>query len=124
MIFSWSQFVEIAEHLKEQGDAEEIPQEAAYRCAVSRAYYGAYRHAQNYAKISWGYIPESDGRDHEMVRIFFEKKEMMSISRNLRRLHLWRKECDYNEPFEKIQNLSQCVTDSISVAHMIITALK
>ena len=124
MIFSWSQFVEIAEHLKEQGDAEEIPQEAAYRCAVSRAYYGAYRHAQNYAKISWGYIPESDGTDHKQVRTFFEKKEMMSISRYLRRLHQWRKECDYNEPFEKIQNLSQCVTDSISDAQMIITALK
>ncbi len=124
MIFSWSQFVEIAEHLKEQGDAEEIPQEAAYRCAVSRAYYGAYRHAQNYAKESWGYTPKSDGTDHKRMRTSFEKKGMMSISRNLRRLHQWRKECDYNEPFEKIENLSHCVTDSISVANAVITALK
>lgn len=42
MIFSWSRFVEIAEYLKKQGDANQIPQEAAYRCSVSRAYYGAY----------------------------------------------------------------------------------
>lgn len=124
MIFSWPQFVEIAEYLKKEGDAEEIPQEAAYRCSVSRAYYGAYRHAQNYAKDEWGYVPETDGTDHWRLREWFEDKNMMPISRRLRRLHQWRKECDYNEPFQKIVDLSRCVSDSISEAREILAALK
>jgi hypothetical protein len=124
MIFSWSQFVEIAEYLKKQGDDNLIPQEAAYRCSVSRAYYGAYRHAQNYAKDTWGYMPETDGTDHWRLREWFEDKNMMPISRRLSRLHQWRKDCDYNEPFHKIVNLSRCVCDSISEAHQIINALK
>ncbi|WP_342676902.1 hypothetical protein [Methanofollis sp. UBA420] len=124
MIFSWSQFVEIAEHLKKQGDDNLIPQEAAYRCSVSRAYYGAYRHAQNYAKDTWGYVPEIDGTDHKNLRERFKGENMADIARHLSRLHQWRKDCDYNEPFQKIVNVSSCVRDSISEAHQIINALK
>ena len=124
MIFSWSQFVEIAEYLKEQGDNNQIPQEAAYRCSVSRAYYGAYRHAQNYAKDESSYMPETNGTDHVRLREWFEDKNMTPISRHLRRLHQWRKECDYNEPFQNIPNLSMCVQNSISTAYEIIDTLK
>jgi len=124
MIFSWSQFVEIAEHLKEQGDDNRIPQEAAYRCSVSRAYYGAYRHAQNYAKDTWGYVPETDGTDHWRLRKWFNTKNMGEISRDMSRLHQWRKECDYNEPFQNLPNLSMCVKNSISTARDIIDTLK
>jgi len=124
MIFSWSQFVEIAEHLKKQGDANQIPQEAAYRCSVSRAYYGAYRHAQNYAMDTGGYVPEVKGTDHRRLREWFEDENMAAISRRLGRLHQWRKECDYNEPFQNIPNLSRCVRDSIAEAHRIVDTLK
>lgn len=124
MIFSWPQFVDIAKYLKEQADAHQIPQEAAYRCSVSRAYYGAYRHAQNYAKDTWGYVPETDGTDHWRLRDRFKGENMADIARHLGRLHQWRKECDYNEPFQNMPNLSICVQNSISEAHLIIAALE
>ncbi len=124
MSFSWSQFVEIAEHLKEQGDANRVPQEAAYRCSVSRAYYGAYRHALNYAKDTAGYTPNEDGTDHKMLRLWFKDKNRVDIYRRLDRLHQWRKECDYNEPFQKILDLSACARDSISEAVQVVAALK
>ncbi len=124
MTFSWSQFVEIAEYLRKQGAASDIPQEAAYRCSVSRAYYGAYRHAQNYAKDTGGYTPNEDGTDHKKLREWFKDKKMGEISRRLGRLHQWRKECDYNEPFMSIPNLSKCVCESISEAGKVVAVLK
>jgi hypothetical protein len=124
MYFSWSQFVEIAEHLKEQGDANRVPQEAAYRCSVSRAYYGAYRHALNYAKDTGGYIPNNNGTDHAKVRFWYKDKKETEIYRRLNRLHQWRIDCDYNEPFQEIANLSQCACSSITEAQAIIAALK
>lgn len=123
MIFFWAQFVEIAEYLKDQGDANEALQEAAYRCSVSRAYYGAYRHAENYAKDTGQYIPNGIGSDHGELRTWFKGRDMGEISRRLSRLHQWRKECDYNEPLLKITDLSQCVRDSIDEARKVVAAL-
>lgn len=123
MTFCWAQFVEIAEYLKEQGDTNEALQEAAYRCSVSRAYYGAYRHAENYAKDAGQYVPNSIGADHSALRIWFKDKDMAEIARYLSRLHQWRKDCDYNEPLLKIADLSQYVRTSISEAWKVIDAL-
>lgn len=124
MTFLWSQFVEIAEYLKNQGDINQIPQEAAYRCSVSRAYYGAYRYALDYAKDVGDYIPSYDGKDHKNLRIWFKDNQKGQINRKLGRLHQWRKECDYNEPFQQIPNLSMCVRNSISEAKCVIENLK
>lgn len=123
MTFCWTQFVEIAEYLKDQGDTSETLQEAAYRCSVSRAYYGAYRYAENYAKDTGQYIPNGIGADHGALRSWFKGRDRGEISRRLSRLHQWRKECDYDEPLLKITDLSQCVRDSISEARKVIDAL-
>ncbi len=123
MTFSWAQFVEIAEYLKNQGDADEALQEAAYRCSVSRAYYGAYRHAENYAKDTGHYIPRNIGTDHGTLRTWFEGRNMREVSRRLRRLHQWRKECDYNEPLLRITDLLRCVRDSIDEARKVVDTL-
>ena len=123
MTFSWAQFVEIAKYLKNQGDTSKTLQEAAYRCSVSRAYYGAYRHAENYAKDTGQYVPNGIGTDHSELRIWFKNKDMAEITRYLGRLHQWRKECDYDEPLLSITNLSQCVSDSINEAQRVIDAL-
>ncbi len=123
MIFCWAQFVEIAEYLKNQGDTSENLKEAAYRCSISRAYYGAYRHAMNYAKDTGGYIPDGTGVDHGALRSWFRERDGTEISRRLSRLHLWRKECDYDEPLLTITDLSQCVSNSINEAQKVIDAL-
>lgn len=123
MTFSWAQFVEIARYLKNQGDTSETLQEAAYRCSVSRAYYGAYRHAENYAKDTGQYVPNGIGTDHGELRSWFKGRDRKEISRRLSRLHQWRKECDYDEPLLSITNLSQCVSDSINEAQRVIDAL-
>ncbi|MGC9435338.1 MAG: hypothetical protein ACP5C4_04525 [Methanomicrobiales archaeon] len=123
MIFSWSQFVEIAEHLKIEGENNQTLQEAAYRSSVSRAYYGAYRHALNYAKSSMEYVPNDDGTDHKKLRELFKENGLSNISRDLSRLHLWRKDCDYDEPLMRISDLPNCVNVSISSAKRIIQDL-
>ncbi len=123
MTFSWAQFVEIAEYLKNQGDINESLQEAAYRSSVSRAYYGAYRHAENYAKDTGNYAPNGIGTDHGNLRSWFTGRDKGEISRRLSRLHQWRKECDYNEPFLRITDLSLCVRDSIDEARKVVAAL-
>lgn len=123
MTFCWAQFVEIAESLKNQGDTCETLQEAAYRCSVSRAYYGAYRHAENYAKDTGQYVPNGIGTDHSELRSWFKGRDRGEISRRLSRLHQWRKECDYDEPLLTITDLSQCVRDSIHEARRVIGAL-
>jgi len=123
MTFSWAQFVEIARYLKDQGDTSKTLQEAAYRCSVSRAYYGAYRYAENYAKDTGQYAPKGIGTDHSELRSWFKGRNRKEISRRLSRLHQWRKECDYDEPFLSITNLSQCVSDSINEAQRVIDAL-
>ncbi len=123
MTFCWAQCVEIAEYLKDQGDTNETLQEAAYGCSVSRAYYGVYRHAENYAKDTGQYVPNGIGADHSTLKSWFKDKDTAEITRYLSPLHQWRKDCDYNEPLLKITDLSQCVRDSIDEAKKVVAAL-
>lgn len=125
MTFSWSQFVEIAEYLKEQGEKKTIPLEAAYRCSISRAYYGAFRYARDYATAKMGFTPKQSSKDHSDLRNVFRKNNMMSIYRKLDSLRQWRNACDYDNPFKGTNfDLATNVSDSITTAHEIIAALR
>ena len=103
-MFAWEQFIDIAVRLEKVGETNQPISEAAFRCAVSRAYYGAFRHALNYAKDVRGYSPTNRGSEHGELPYWYRNCGMAQgkeISRNLVRLHSWRNDCDYNEPSQQ-----------------------
>jgi uncharacterized protein (UPF0332 family) len=61
MPFDWGQYLELARSVRDQ-----LPGEAAYRCAVSRAYYAAYWKAKKYLQQGDEHLYTGD-RSHEVV---------------------------------------------------------
>ena len=120
IVFCWSQFLDVAKFLKEKGDDNILPCEAAYRCSISRAYYAAFGYSMNYAKDNLGYYPEHTGDDHRNIRDFYRSKGKNDISRRLDRLHQRRKNCDYDEP---VYSLDLTIQDSFNEANYIIESL-
>jgi len=98
MGFQWSDFCVIAQYLLTHSGEPELPEEAAIRCAVSRAYYAAFRHALNYAKDNGDYTePQIRSLNHKEIRKYFKKRNNVRVSIHLERLHQLRKEADYED---------------------------
>ncbi|WP_440950718.1 hypothetical protein [Methanosphaerula subterraneus] len=95
-IFSWEQFIDIARFLVQETKKQDsaIPDEAAYRCAISRSYYAAFRIALDYAMDTFDYCPERSGMDHTNLRNFMREHgdvQLGRIAEKLTRLRNWRK---------------------------------
>jgi len=98
MLFEWAQFLDIAKFLLEHGKQVSIPQDAAYRSAMSRAYYAAFGHAKVFATDTLNFIPSGNEEDHINLRDFFKDHERPDVSRNLTQLRQWRNQSDYENP--------------------------
>ena len=127
MIFEWKDFVDIARYLNDAG-GKSLPDEAAYRSAVNRAYYGAYGHSTDYAIKCFRFIQCEDGRDHSRLRSSFKNEGknnpgMMQIALKLKELHKWRKDCDYHFIMRDPKPPDQMATDAIDDAQEIINIL-
>lgn len=96
MVFQWSEFLDIARNLHSQGNANTLPQEAAYRCSISRSYYAAFCHSRCYATAKMQYMPEWNEDDHKKLRIHLSKRGLRDVSRSLDRMRQWRNDCDYD----------------------------
>src|SRR5688572_7571797 len=99
-MFDWREDVELARDLSTRTPGSSISvrtSEATARCAVSRAYYGAFCHARNYARSHLGFVPTNKGADHWLLRQHFVNIGMPDVARRLQQLHGWRKLCDYND---------------------------
>jgi hypothetical protein len=96
MPFDWKQYVELSAFLQQLANHGSI-QEAMLRCALSRAYYGAFCYARNYARDCLGFEPRSDGEDHGRLREHLKKSKRWLVSEKLERLRDWRNECDYED---------------------------
>jgi len=121
MVFAWSEFLDIARFLHNHGNTAGIPQEAAYRCAVSRAYYAAFCHSRNYAATRMQYIPERSEKDHKKLRLHLAQRGLPDVSRNLDRLRQWRNDCDYDN--QTPTSTETTVLNAISRADHIVTSL-
>jgi hypothetical protein len=96
MAFDWKEFVELAVSLQQQaGNAAD--QESALRTALSRAYYGAFCYARNYARDWLGFHPRYDGDDHGRLREHLKRRRRRAVSDKLHRLREWRNESDYQD---------------------------
>jgi len=95
MVFTWLDYLDIAEWLYRQGGSNKSKSVALYRSAVGRAYYGIFCHSRDFAEDYLHYIPEADGTDHHRVA-FYYKQYNPKIGRLLLNLHSFRKRCDYD----------------------------
>lgn len=114
MPFQWSDFLDIAKFLRNSGKTSSLPPDAAYRCAISRAYYAAFCHSRDYAEKSLGFIPTKNPKDHGKLRIHLSKNNMGSIATTLDRLRQWRNDSDYENPSPTLSepNANTAITDA------------
>lgn len=129
MMFEWKEFIDIARHLIDEG-GKTLPDEAAYRSAVNRAYYGAYGHCTKYAIQNFNFEPEGNGLDHTLLRQCFRDKgrdtrddDLLDIASSLYELHEWRKDCDYHSVTRSPNAPDQMAIEAITEAQEIINKL-
>ena len=110
MGFDWREYLAVARFVSQR--AEDVGEEAARRCAISRAYYAVFCHARNYARDRQKYQPTYDGRDHHGVRNHFRPQRIRRISGLLGDLKTWRELCDYQDEVENLPLLVEQALDS------------
>ncbi len=118
MPFDWKEYLELAKDLAGQTNAG-YSLEAKERSAVSRAYYAAFCHARNYAKVKLRFIPTGTAKDHIRLRDHF-KKVKPQIASQLERLREWRNQCDYDD---QVSNLGHLVRNALLTAESVVQKL-
>lgn len=120
MAFDWREYLELARFLY-KGVGNNVNREAAFRCAVSRAYFSAYCHARNYARDRQGFTPKENVDDHWNVKKHFLGKKMITLVDKLDRLRQWRNCCDYDDT---APGLPVFLTEAIDQAQEVFDILK
>jgi len=97
MAFEWKAYVELARELEKQALAASN-KEAWYRTVISRAYYGAFCHARNYAQVEHKFQPKGEADDHKRLTALFVGK-FTQVGKRLKSLRQLRNMADYeNDP--------------------------
>jgi hypothetical protein len=105
MAFDWREFLNLARWLKDQASANAgFSTEAAYRCAMGRAYYAAFGHAHRYARTWLNFLgktrPEDKSQEHGALRAFLKSKRRAKVAEKLNQLRYWRNQSDYEEDLQ------------------------
>ena len=79
MNFDWKEYLALA-HFLQQHSATGLNQEAAFRSAISRAYYAAFCHARNHARDRHGLKPTYSGADHFLVKQHFSTRRERGVA--------------------------------------------
>ena len=119
MAFDWTEYLKLANYIQQQGSKSNLNREAAYRCAVSRAYYAAFCYARNHARDNRGFQPGYNAEDHEALPDFFDGINKSDVADALLDLRQWRNSCDYHDRTPR--NLTMMSTAAISTAGSIIS---
>jgi hypothetical protein len=94
MPFDWKAFLDLARMLQQQASQADNP-EAVLRTALSRAYYGAFCHARNYARDFLQFQLRGDQDDHGRLKAHLRSKKRQKVAECLDRLRQWRNDSDY-----------------------------
>jgi hypothetical protein len=119
LAFDWGEFLGLADFLA-GNQAARYTREAASRSAVSRAYYAAFCHARNHARIHLGYRPTGTAADHTTLRRHLGRHGQFRIARRLDDLRTWRNLCDYED---MVRNLSPILRGAVAAARDVVEAL-
>jgi hypothetical protein len=120
MAFDWREYLALARWLQ-ANTPPGISQEAAQRCAISRAYFAAYGHALNYATQYLGFSPRNASEDHGRLRDHLKRSRRRATADSLDRLREWRNSCDYDGNFPG--NLAATLTNALNEANYVFTSL-
>ncbi len=121
MPFNWQEYLILARWLQANEPPPGIGQEAAFRCAVSRAYYAAFNHASNYARDYLRFQPRMEAEDHGRLRSHLKQSRRQRTAAALDRLREWRNACDYHDPIDG--DLVNMLNDSINESQYVFTSL-
>lgn len=120
MPFDWKAFVDHARWLQSQANTSVNP-EAVRRTALSRAYYGAFCYARNYARDFLGFPLGNDAGDHGKLRAYLKSKRRLGPAESLDRLRQWRNDGDYLD--ELSFDLQVVVTTALGEAKKVFDSL-
>ena len=95
MPFAWREYLRLAGFL--HATVGGFTEEAAWRSAVSRAYYAAFGHARNFARVHDNFIPTGTPEDHDRLRDHLRNHQQERLAQQLGRLRHWRNQCDYDD---------------------------
>lgn len=118
MAFDWREYLQLAGFLHATAGA--YTEEAAWRSAVSRAYYGAFGYARNAARARDGFVPSGGPEDHDRLRDHFRAQREDQVAQQLGRLRHWRNQCDYDE---EVERLGLVVANAIATAQQVVNRL-
>jgi hypothetical protein len=94
MPFDWKELLVLAQNLAEQAATAPEP-EPLLRTAASRAYFGVFCHARNYAKDYLGFDPRNNADDHGRLRAHLMKGKRKGYADRLEQLRQLRNNADY-----------------------------
>jgi len=114
MTFNWSEFLLLARSLVQETTGTG---EAAYRTAISRAYYAAFCTARGYAQEHLEYMVRGASDDHFLLREHFRSNGLTDIVTRLDQLRRWRNQCDYDGT---LYNLPTIVPIAIRMAQEVL----
>ncbi len=126
MPFIWSEYLKLAQYLKEHPDVSNNP-EAAYRCAISRAYYATYHFAYEYALRFPEFKPQK-GTEHEYLVTHFKytlgnsNRRWKEVGDRLGKLKRWRHLCDYKS--DDLGEIDRTVSTALDFARFVIAKFK
>jgi hypothetical protein len=121
MAFDWQDYIEVSRFLQRQTTSG-VNSEAVLRSALSRAYYGAFCHARNYARDWLGFRPRYEGDDHGRLRAHLKKSKRWRVSEKLERLRDWRNDCDYQDQLSFDPQIA--LGSALADADYVVTSLK
>jgi hypothetical protein len=120
MPFDWAEYLTLARWLA-TNTPPGVSQEAAWRVAVSRAYYAAFGHATRYAQDYLSFQPRGGPEDHGRLRAHLNSRRRRATADSLDRLREWRNACDYLGAFPG--NLSRTANAALGEADYVFKSL-
>jgi hypothetical protein len=121
MPFDWNHFLTLARELQGVTSLPGVDREAVLRCAVSRAYYGAYGVALEYAEKWLGFRPRYLPEDHGALPNHFRGKRRANVADCLKNIREWRNQCDYHP--SQGADFEAMLLDAIDEAQDLVKAL-
>ncbi len=122
MPFNWKAYVELARHLQAAAATAPDP-EAWRRSALSRAYFGGYCYARNYAVDYLWFNARQRQDDHGALRAHLRTKKRRADADRLDELRQWRNQADYEDDLSLPEGLPTTVAKAIDRAEKIFASL-
>jgi uncharacterized protein (UPF0332 family) len=143
MSFDWSHYLTLANKLAvEANTLPEGEKEAALRTAISRAYYAAFKKAEEFLllkneidpikrssrrRIPAGTFDDTNPGSHLRVIFAFQNsrsQDRIRIGRLLDILKYYRENADYQRPYETSKSLEDDLAEALEKARTVLTYLK